>query len=160
MTSTKVQTPLEELRDRILSERDKGNVVFWGLPDELMCAKLDDFVKQPADGILYDLNRGEEVVMQFIADKKWVNDFAVAMTIRKLVAQREQLEADLSACRLAAIEECAKVCLDEAERLQSESSAAHNRGAGVTANLLAGKRDTADRLKTAIRALKRTGGEG
>lgn len=79
----------ERLRDRILSERDKGNIVFWGLPGQLMTASLEDFVKQPAEGMLYDLNRLEEIALTFITDKKWVNDFAVAMTIRKLVEQRD-----------------------------------------------------------------------
>lgn len=78
----------EELRDYILSEREKGNVVFHGLPGQLMSAPLEEFVKQPADGILYDLNRLEEIALTFIDDPKWVNDFAVALVIRKLVAQR------------------------------------------------------------------------
>lgn len=77
----------EALRTRILAERDKGNIVFWGLENELMAANLDEFVKQPADGILYDLNRSEEISLTFIADKKWVNDFAVALVIRKLAAK-------------------------------------------------------------------------
>lgn len=79
----------QTLRDRILAERDKGNVVFWGSPGELMTANLEKFVKQPAEGILYDLNRLEEVCLTFISERKWVNDFAVALTIRKLVEQRD-----------------------------------------------------------------------
>ena len=80
-------TQKTELRDRILKERDAGRIVFWGLPDELMAANLNDFLKQPVDGILYDLNRGEEVVLTFLDDPKWVNDFAVATVIRRLVAE-------------------------------------------------------------------------
>jgi hypothetical protein len=78
----------DEIRDRILSERKNGNVVFLGL-EGLMSASLEDFVKQPAEGILYDLNRLEEVCLTFIDDRKWVNDFAVALVIRKLVEQRD-----------------------------------------------------------------------
>lgn len=80
-------TPKESLRDRILAERKAGNVVFWGLPGELRVAKIDEFVQQPAEGILYDLNRLEEISLTFLQDPKWVNDFAVALTIRKLVDQ-------------------------------------------------------------------------
>lgn len=87
----------EELKKRILAERDKGNIVFWELPGELMSAKLNDFVEQPAEGILYDLNRLEEVCLTFIGERKWVNDFAVAMTIRKLVEQRDALRAQCNA---------------------------------------------------------------
>ena len=80
--SKKPNKSQKELRDHILAERAKGNVVFWGLPDELMSAKLEEFVKQPAEGMLFDLNRLEEIALSFIADRKWVNDFAVAMVIR------------------------------------------------------------------------------
>ena len=111
---TKAQTAL---KDRILSEREKGNVVFWGLPGKLMGAKLDDIVRQPAEGLLYDLNRLEEISMTFISDPKWVNDFAVALTIRKLVEQRDTAERELTAerergrrVRKETIEECAKEC--------------------------------------------------
>ena len=58
-----------------------------------MTAKLDDFIRQPADGILFDLNRLEEVSMTFLDDPKWVNDFAVAQVIRRLVAEIDALRA-------------------------------------------------------------------
>ena len=75
----------ERLRDLVLKEREAGNIVYWGLPGEPpLVASLDDFIKQPADGMLYDLNRLEEVVLTFIDDPKWLNDFAVAQVIRKL----------------------------------------------------------------------------
>lgn len=97
MSDDKPSEAQEKLRDHILAKRKEGNVVFWGMPDELMTASLDEFVEQPADGILYDLNRLEEVCLTFIADRKWVNDFAVALTIRKLVEQRDALRASLKA---------------------------------------------------------------
>ncbi len=80
----------EEMKDRVLAERDKGNILVLGIEGP-MTMPLDSFVEQPADGILYDLNRGEEVALTFMAQRKWVNDFAVALTIRKLVAQRDEL---------------------------------------------------------------------
>lgn len=96
MTDEKPSKAQEEFRDRILFERKQGNVLFWGLPDELMVAPLEQFVEQPADGILYDLNRLEEVVLTHMDDPKWVNDFAVALVIRKLVEQRNALRAAAS----------------------------------------------------------------
>ena len=80
----------EEVRERILAERAKGNVVFMGL-EGMMSAPLEEFIKQPADGILYDLNRLEEVCLTYIDERKWVNDFAVALVIRKLKAQVDSL---------------------------------------------------------------------
>ena len=94
--SKKPKSPSPEvlaLRDKIHAERDAGNVVFWGLPGELMRAKLDEFVEQPAEGMLYDLNRLEEISTTFLSDPKWVNDFAVALVIRKLVDQRDILRS-------------------------------------------------------------------
>ena len=82
---------MTDLKDKVLQERENGNVVFWALPDQLAIMKLDDIVEQPVDGILYDLNRSEEVSLTFMDDKKWVNDFAVAQVIRKLVQQRNAL---------------------------------------------------------------------
>ena len=92
------ETP-DKLRDLILSERDKGNIVFRGLPDQLMTAPLDEFVEQPAEGMLYDLNRLEEISLTFLKDPKWVNDFAVALVIRKLTDRLRQAEADLVKAR-------------------------------------------------------------
>ena len=94
MTTKPSETPTraqKRLRDRILAERDKGNIVHWGLPGKLNTVKLDDFIKQPADGILYDLNRLEEISLTFLDDPRWVNDFAVALTIRKLKAEIDRL---------------------------------------------------------------------
>lgn len=74
---------MEEIKDKILAEYEKGNIVVATI-EGLGVTKLADFIQQPADGILYDLNRVEPVVLTFLPDPKWVNDFAVAKTIRAL----------------------------------------------------------------------------
>src|SRR5687768_10267718 len=73
----------EEFRDFVVEESRKGNVVLMDF-EGFQIAPLDEFIKQPAEGILYDLNRLPEVVMTFIDDPKWVNDYAVSMVIRRL----------------------------------------------------------------------------
>jgi len=73
----------DELKKRILSEYEKGNIVY-ATSEGLSVANLDKFIKQPTDGILYDLNRLPEVVLTLLDDPKWVNDYAVAMVITKL----------------------------------------------------------------------------
>mgnify|MGYP001401593732 FL=1 len=78
----------KDLRDKILAERDNGNLVYAHI-EGYSVVSVEDFVKQPVDGMLYDLNRGEEVSLSFITEQKWVNDFAVALVIRKLVEQRD-----------------------------------------------------------------------
>jgi len=73
----------ENLKNLINGEWEKGNIVVATF-EGLQCMPLEDFLNQPADGISYDLNRSEEIVWTFINDPKWVNDFAVAKTIRTL----------------------------------------------------------------------------
>lgn len=86
----------QELKERVLAEKAKGNVVLQAFPGEFMSAALADIVEQPADGLLYDLNRLEEVALTFIDQPKWVNDFAVALVIRKLMEQRNALRRQLA----------------------------------------------------------------
>lgn len=78
----------ELVRDVILREYEEGNIVVSGI--ETQVYNLKEFIKQPVDGILYDLNRSEETVLTRIEDKRWINDFAVAKVIREL---KQQLEA-------------------------------------------------------------------
>ena len=61
---------------------------------------IADFIKQPADGILYDLNRNESTVLTFLPDPKWINDFAVAQVIRALKKRIDELEG-ISHCKLS-----------------------------------------------------------
>jgi hypothetical protein len=73
----------KELQDKILEESKKGNVVFATF-DGLMSAPLDEFLKQPTEGILYDLNRDAATVLSSLDNPKWINDFAVGLVIGKL----------------------------------------------------------------------------
>lgn len=47
---------MEEIKNKILAEYDKGNIVVASF-EGLQSMPLDEFIKQPADGLLYDLNR-------------------------------------------------------------------------------------------------------
>jgi hypothetical protein len=81
----------KELQDKVLEEYRKGNIVVATF-EGLMAMPLAQIINQPADGILYDLNRSEEIVLTFIDDPKWVNDYAVAKTIRVLKDRIDELE--------------------------------------------------------------------
>jgi len=87
----KVKDQYENFKDMILKEYDKGNIVFMTIEGP-MCMPLDKFIKQPVDGVLYDLNRDPEVVLAYIHDEKWVNDFAVSMVIKELKRQLDENE--------------------------------------------------------------------
>ena len=86
---------MESIKDRILEEYNKGNVVVSGF-EGLQVTPLDEIIKQPVDGLLYDLNRDEATVLTFINNPKWVNDYAVAKVIRLLKKRLEELESELS----------------------------------------------------------------
>lgn len=81
---------METIKDKILEEYKKGNVVVSGF-EGLQIMKLEDIIKQP--GILYDLNRVESVVLAFLPDPKWVNDYASSQVIRQLKKRIEELES-------------------------------------------------------------------
>lgn len=75
----------------IQNERANGNIVII-TPCGLRVGKLSKVIKQPTDGLLYDLNRDEATILTFIDDTKWVNDYACAMVIRALKDRIEELE--------------------------------------------------------------------
>ena len=82
------------LLDIILKEANKGNVVFWSL-DTLSVVPLDEFISQPTNGLLYDLNRSPEVITTIMDDPKWVNDYAVYLVIKCLKERVGELEQEL-----------------------------------------------------------------
>ena len=85
----------EETTKLILKKRDEGKVCFMTF-DGLYNAPVDEFIKQPAEGILYDLNRGIETTLTIMPEKRWINDFAVAVTIVALKKRIDELEKEQS----------------------------------------------------------------
>ena len=79
----KLENKYESFKDMVQKEYEKGNVVFMTIEGAQTCS-IEEFIKQPADGILYDLNRDEATILTFIQDQKWVNDYATAKVIRLL----------------------------------------------------------------------------
>ena len=82
---------MQNIKERILEEYKKGNIVVAGI-DGLQVMPLDEFINQPAEGMLYDLNRNEAVVLTFLPDPKWVNDYAVSRVISALKSRILALE--------------------------------------------------------------------
>lgn len=80
----------------VLEAKDDGRVVFLCI-DEVLTAPVKEIIKQPADGLLWDLNRDEVTALSWMNKDgmiHWVNNFAVALVIRELKSQLEQLEED------------------------------------------------------------------
>ena len=76
----------------VKEERAKGNVVFLCI-DEVLSGPVKEIIKQPADGLLWDLNRDEVTALTFMDEEgmtHWVNNFAVALVIRELKRQLDE----------------------------------------------------------------------
>ena len=88
---------MENIKEKILSEYKKGNLVVSTF-DGLKIAKLEDIIKQPIDGLLYDINRNESVILTFINNPKWVNDYASTQIIRELKSGLEKYKEKYEKC--------------------------------------------------------------
>lgn len=85
----------EEIKDIILREEKKGNICYMTV-DGLITVSLKEFIAQPIDGLLYDLNRDKMTIMSFLDDIKWVNDYAVSIVITALHAQLKHPQPEKS----------------------------------------------------------------
>jgi len=79
----------KEFRDLVLQKEKEGKIVFMTIEGPVE-ANLEEFIKQPAEGLLYDLNRDRVTVLTFLDDEKWVNDYAVGLVIAKLKEYYDQ----------------------------------------------------------------------
>ncbi len=84
----------QEMIDFLLEKKEEGKVAYYTLPDTIAVSTLEEFCKQSADGILYDLNRDEAsvIVSASVDNRYWVNNFATAQVIRHLKGRVEELE--------------------------------------------------------------------
>ena len=80
---------MNNIIELIQKKEKEGKIVimtFEGLQE----MNLKDMIKQPPEGILYDLNRDKMTVLTFIKDPKWINDYAVGLVITELKKQLEE----------------------------------------------------------------------
>lgn len=84
----------KDIKEIVLNARKEGKVVILTF-DGFRTIPLKELVEQPIEGLLYDLNRLEEVVMAFMDDPKWINDFACAQVIRYLKKKLEDTKEKL-----------------------------------------------------------------
>lgn len=87
----------QEKIDFILAKKEEGKIVYFILPDQAVVSTLEEICNQPADGILYDLNRDEASILDFADENNpyWVNNYAAAQVIRYLKGKVEELEQQL-----------------------------------------------------------------
>ena len=60
----------------------------------LMQCNLERFVRQSAEGLLYDLNRDEATILALGKEglERWVNDYAAAKVIRYLLDELKKVK--------------------------------------------------------------------
>lgn len=85
---------MEKIRDSVLEEYSKGNIV-CSTVDGLLVSDFTEFMQQPIDGILYDLNRDEATILTFIDEPTWVNNYALTQIVRRLYDENEELKTQL-----------------------------------------------------------------
>ena len=94
-----METSKNEIRknicDLVLAEWDKGNLVYADI-EGLKSIKLEEFIKQPLEGMLYDINRETATILTFLDDPKWVNDFALTKLLEYYYNKCKEQEKILS----------------------------------------------------------------
>ena len=91
---TKEKEIIESIRDKVLAEWDKGNLVYADI-EGLKSIKFEDFIKQPLEGMLYDINRNTATILTFLDDPKWVNDFALTKLLEYYYNKCKKYEEDV-----------------------------------------------------------------
>jgi hypothetical protein len=70
----------KELVDKVLKSIEEGNIVFIN-EEGFFQSPIEEFVKQPLEGMLYDLNRNEAVIRADAAREdtgwRWVHDLSL-----------------------------------------------------------------------------------
>lgn len=84
----------KDIKEIVLNARKEGKVVVLTF-DGFRTIPLEALVEQPIEELLYDLNRSEEVILNFMDDPKWINDFACAQVIRYLKNKLENTKEKL-----------------------------------------------------------------
>ena len=92
---TNKKVSMKSIRDKVLAEWDKGNLVYADI-DGLKSIKFEEFVKQPLEGMLYDINRNTATILTFLYDPKWVNDFALTKLLEYYYNKCKEYEKILS----------------------------------------------------------------
>lgn len=87
-TSVKQQQKQELIASMIQDEFNNGNLCVITI-DGIMKCNFEAFMKQPINGILYDINRSELTILADKSNHRWVNDFAAVKVIRELHRQLE-----------------------------------------------------------------------
>ena len=104
----------EELKNLILSKKKEGKIVFHSI-EGLMEAKMEDIIRQPAEGLLWDLNRDLATLLHRASEDNpcWVNDMALANITEFLVNKVNEITEERNMWKIR--------CGDLEEQLNKEN---------------------------------------
>ena len=83
---------METIGDKVLIEYKKGNICYEDI-EGIKTVPINEFVKQPIEGMLYDLNRLEEIILTRLGNN-WINDYALVKLLRYYHKENERLKND------------------------------------------------------------------
>lgn len=80
----------------ILERKAEGRIVYFDSIGRLASCPIEEICDQPIEGLLYELNRGEDTILAMAkADNiQWVNNFAATQEIKYLYNRVEELKKD------------------------------------------------------------------
>lgn len=90
-----------ELLDKILELEKENKIVFMTI-EGAMTASIESIIKQPVEGLLYDLNRDKATLMSLSKSKsqRWVNDMAIVNVLKYVLEENEKLHKTIDDLKL------------------------------------------------------------
>jgi hypothetical protein len=82
----------------VIKDNEKHGMVTIQTMEGLLSCSLSKLIEQPAEGLLYDLNRDKSTTITLGENgmERWINDYAVAMVIEYLMKEIERLKNEKS----------------------------------------------------------------
>lgn len=80
----------------VIKDNEKHGIVTIQSMDGLLSCPLSKLIEQPAEGLLYDLNR-DKLTTITLGEKgmeRWINDYAVAVVIEYLLNELKKAKND------------------------------------------------------------------
>lgn len=84
----------EKIKEIIIQKMIDGKISYRTIEGIFSCP-IEDFVKQPLYGMLYDLNRDKATIFAFLDDPKWVNDLALTQLLEYYYFKCQKLEKEI-----------------------------------------------------------------
>lgn len=87
-----------------MNEENIREIVQQAIADGKICYRtvvgieamsIEEFVQQPLEGMLYDINRDRATVMTFLDDAKWTNDLALTQLLEFYYNENIRLKKEI-----------------------------------------------------------------